>query len=35
MIAHDTEYIEKYSLMQDLKILVETPVAVLSAKGAY
>lgn len=35
MITHDTEYIENYSLIQDLKILVETPVAVLSAKGAY
>lgn len=35
MISHDTEYIENYSLMQDLKILVETPIAVLSAKGAY
>ncbi len=35
MIAHDTEYIENYSLVQDLKILVETPIAVLSAKGAY
>jgi lipopolysaccharide/colanic/teichoic acid biosynthesis glycosyltransferase len=35
MIRHDTEYIENYSLIQDLKILVETPVAVLSAKGAY
>jgi lipopolysaccharide/colanic/teichoic acid biosynthesis glycosyltransferase len=35
MIEHDTEYIENYSLMQDLKILVGTPVAVLSARGAY
>ena len=35
MITHDTEYIENYSLVQDLKILVETPIAVLSAKGAY
>jgi lipopolysaccharide/colanic/teichoic acid biosynthesis glycosyltransferase len=35
MISHDTEYIENYSLMQDFKILVETPIAVLSAKGAY
>ncbi len=35
MISHDTEYIENYSLMQDLKILVGTPIAVLSTKGAY
>ena len=35
MISHDTEYIENYSLMQDLKILIETPIAVLSTKGAY
>jgi exopolysaccharide production protein ExoY len=35
MMRHDTEYIENYSLIQDLKILVETPIAVLSAKGAY
>lgn len=35
MMPHDTEYIENYSLILDLKILVETPVAVLSAKGAY
>jgi exopolysaccharide production protein ExoY len=35
MINHDTEYIENYGLMQDLKILIETPIAVLSAKGAY
>lgn len=35
MISHDTEYIENYSLILDLKILLETPVVVLSAKGAY
>jgi len=35
MIKHDTEYIENYSLIQDLKILVGTPVAVLSTRGAY
>ena len=35
MITHDTEYIENYSFVQDLKILVGTPVAVLSTRGAY
>lgn len=35
MMPHDTEYIENYSLILDLKILMGTPVAVLSAKGAY
>ena len=35
MIKHDTEYIENYGLIQDFKILIETPIAVLSAKGAY
>ncbi len=35
MIEHDTEYIEKYSLLLDFKILVSTPFVVLSGKGAY
>lgn len=35
MIEHDTEYIENFSLLLDLKILVSTPFVVLSAKGAY
>ena len=35
MIQHDTEYIENYSLLLDLKILISTPFVVLSAKGAY
>ena len=35
MIEHDTEYIEKYSFFFDMKILFETPIVVLSGKGAY
>lgn len=35
MISHDTEYIEKYSLLMDVKIILSTPFVVLSAKGAY
>ena len=35
MIEHDTEYIEKYNFFLDMKILAETPVVVLSGKGAY
>lgn len=35
MVEHDTEYIKDYSLMMDLKILISTPMVVLSAEGAY
>jgi exopolysaccharide production protein ExoY len=35
MIAHDTEYIADYSLLMDFKILFETPLVVISGKGAY
>ena len=35
MIKHDTEYIETYTLLLDIKILAETPIVVLSGKGAY
>lgn len=35
MIKHDTEYIENYTFFLDIKILFETPLVVLSGKGAY
>ena len=35
MVTHDTEYVENYNFFLDMKILVETPIAVLSGKGAY
>lgn len=35
MIEHDTEYVENFSLMLDLKILVKTPVVVITGEGAY
>jgi len=35
MIEHDTEYIESYTFLLDVRILVETPLVVLSGKGAY
>jgi lipopolysaccharide/colanic/teichoic acid biosynthesis glycosyltransferase len=35
MIEHDTEYIVNYSFSFDMKILIETPLVVLSGKGAY
>jgi len=35
MIEHDTEYIENYSLYMDLKILVKTPLVVVTGEGAY
>jgi exopolysaccharide production protein ExoY len=35
MIKHDTEYIREYSLWLDLKILLKTPVAVITGHGAY
>ena len=35
MISHDTEYIANFSLLLDLKILCDTPLAVISGKGAY
>lgn len=35
MIEHDTEYIQDYSFFLDMKILFETPLVVISGKGAY
>ena len=35
MIEHDTEYIENYSILLDLKILVKTPIVVITGEGAY
>lgn len=35
MFTHDIEYVQQFSLLLDLKILVSTPVVVLSGKGAF
>lgn len=35
MIEHDTEYIENYSLMLDARILLKTPIVVITGEGAY
>jgi lipopolysaccharide/colanic/teichoic acid biosynthesis glycosyltransferase len=35
MMQHDAEYIENFNFFLDLKIIAETPLVVLSGKGAY
>ena len=35
MMQHDMEYIESFNFFLDLKIIAETPLVVLSGKGAY
>jgi len=35
MMEHDTEYVENYNFLLDIKILAATPAAVLSGRGAY
>ena len=35
MIEHDSEYVEKYSLWLDVKILLKTPLVVILGHGAY
>jgi exopolysaccharide production protein ExoY len=35
MIEHDTEYIRNFSLMMDMKIIISTPLVVLSGEGAF
>ncbi len=35
MIKHDISYVENYSLWLDIKILLKTPMVVISGKGAY
>lgn len=35
MIDHDIEYVEKFGLLLDCKILLKTPVVVLTGEGAY
>jgi exopolysaccharide production protein ExoY len=35
MIEHDTEYVENYSFMLDMKILFKTPIVVITGEGAY
>jgi lipopolysaccharide/colanic/teichoic acid biosynthesis glycosyltransferase len=35
MVELDLQYIQSWSIWQDLRILLKTPVAVLRGKGAY
>jgi len=35
MIEHDTEYVENFSIILDMKILFKTPIVVITGDGAY
>jgi lipopolysaccharide/colanic/teichoic acid biosynthesis glycosyltransferase len=35
MVEHDTEYVENYSFLLDMKILFKTPIVVITGDGAY
>jgi lipopolysaccharide/colanic/teichoic acid biosynthesis glycosyltransferase len=35
MVRLDLDYIENWSLWEDIKILFKTPIVVLTGKGAY
>jgi lipopolysaccharide/colanic/teichoic acid biosynthesis glycosyltransferase len=35
MVEHDTEYVENFSFMLDIKILFKTPIVVITGEGAY
>jgi len=35
MVEHDTEYLENFSFMLDIKILFKTPIVVITGEGAY
>jgi exopolysaccharide production protein ExoY len=35
MVEHDTEYVENFSFMLDMKILFKTPIVVITGEGAY
>jgi exopolysaccharide production protein ExoY len=35
MVEHDTEYVENFSFLLDMKILFKTPIVVITGEGAY
>jgi len=35
MVEHDTEYVENYSFILDMKIFFKTPIIVITGDGAY